>query len=465
MSNRERVLLEILTMVVDLIMAALAFYIAYWVRILVPFPVPLRLGPFGNYIGELTLQLTSFLVTFSLFGLYRLRWQSSRIDLFYTVLAATSIATLMATALTYLLLFQDRDLARGMILYSWAISVPLVLVGRGLTGLLKRYVRRWHPERLLFVGTGDAARILLQKVSQSPRLGYKVVGFVDDQRAGDRVAGLPVLGSQSDLAAIVGEHDVQEVVIALPDASHEELLDMIADCESERATVRIFPDVFQIIASEVQMSDMDGLPLLTVRDVAIRGWKLAAKRALDLVVSVGALVFLSPLMLFISLLIKLDSKGPVFYAQERVGLDGKPFYMLKFRSMQEDAEEETGPVWAKADDPRCTRVGRFLRRTSIDELPQLINVLRGEMSLVGPRPERPVFVEQFRQVLPRYMERHNEKAGLTGWAQVNGLRGDTSIVERTKYDLYYIEHWSLLFDLKIIVRTIVNQFRGDRNAY
>lgn len=465
MSNRERVLLEILTMVVDLIMAALAFYIAYWVRILVPFPVPLRLGPFGNYIGELALQLTSFLVTFSLFGLYRLRWQSSRIDLFYTVLAATSIATLMATALTYLLLFQDRDLARGMILYSWAISVPLVLVGRGLTGLLKRYVRRWHPERLLFVGTGDAARILLQKVSQSPRLGYKVVGFVDDQRAGDRVAGLPVLGSQSDLAAIVGEHDVQEVVIALPDASHEELLDMIADCESERATVRIFPDVFQIIASEVQMSDMDGLPLLTVRDVAIRGWKLAAKRALDLVVSVGALVFLSPLMLFISLLIKLDSKGPVFYAQERVGLDGKPFYMLKFRSMQEDAEEETGPVWAKADDPRCTRVGRFLRRTSIDELPQLINVLRGEMSLVGPRPERPVFVEQFRQVLPRYMERHNEKAGLTGWAQVNGLRGDTSIVERTKYDLYYIEHWSLLFDLKIIVRTIVNQFRGDRNAY
>ncbi|MFP3896641.1 MAG: undecaprenyl-phosphate glucose phosphotransferase [Anaerolineales bacterium] len=465
MSNKERVLLEILTIAVDLAMAALAFYAAYQIRMLVPFPLPLRLGPFGNYDEELALQIVSFLVTFSLFGLYHLRWEGSRIDLFYTVLAATSIATLMATALTYLILPQNRDLARGMILYSWALSVPLVLMGRAFTGLLKKYARRRHPERLLFVGTGDAARILLQKVSQAPNLGYEVVGFVDDEHVGSRVAGLSVLGPQSDLASIVREHNIQEVVIALPEASHEDLLDMIADCESEKATIRIFPDVFQIVASEVRMSDMDGLPLLTVRDVAIRGWKQAAKRGLDLVVSVGGLVFLSPIMLLIALLIKLDSKGPVFYAQERVGLDGKPFYMIKFRSMREDAEEETGPVWARADDPRCTRLGRFLRRTSLDELPQLINVLRGEMSLVGPRPERPIFVEQFRQVLPRYMERHNEKAGLTGWAQVNGLRGDTSIVERTKYDLYYIENWSLLFDLKIIVRTIVKQFRGDRNAY
>ncbi|MBC7257180.1 MAG: exopolysaccharide biosynthesis polyprenyl glycosylphosphotransferase, partial [Chloroflexi bacterium] len=175
---------------------------------------------------------------------------------------------------------------------------------------------------------------------------------------------------------------------------------------------------------------------------------------------------LSPFMLLIALLIKLESKKPVFYTQERVGLDGKPFQMIKFRSMRMDAEAETGPVWATPDDPRKTRLGRFLRATSIDELPQLINVLLGEMSLVGPRPERPVFVEQFKQVVPRYMERHKEKAGLTGWAQVNGLRGDTSIIERTKYDLYYIENWSLLFDLKIIFRTFVNIFlRRDRNAY
>jgi exopolysaccharide biosynthesis polyprenyl glycosylphosphotransferase len=179
----------------------------------------------------------------------------------------------------------------------------------------------------------------------------------------------------------------------------------------------------------------------------------------------AGLVFLSPLMLLVALLVKLESKGSVFYAQTRVGLDGKPFPMLKFRSMRSDAEKESGPVWASADDPRRTRLGAFLRKTSIDELPQLINVLLGEMSLVGPRPERPVFVEQFKQVVPRYMDRHKEKAGITGWAQVNGLRGETSIVERTKYDLYYIENWSLLLDLKILLRQVLNQFRGDHNAY
>jgi exopolysaccharide biosynthesis polyprenyl glycosylphosphotransferase len=229
--------------------------------------------------------------------------------------------------------------------------------------------------------------------------------------------------------------------------------------------VRIFPDLFQIIASEVAVSDLDGLPMLTIRDVALRGWKRSVKRLMDIVESAVGLVILSPFMMLIAGLIRLESRGPVFYAQERVGLDGKPFPMLKFRSMRVDAEQQSGPVWATSDDPRKTRVGSILRRTSIDEFPQLINVLLGEMSVVGPRPERPVFVEQFRQVVPRYMERHAEKAGMTGWAQVNGLRGDTSIVERTKYDLYYVENWSFLFDLKIVLRTAVNIFRGDRNAY
>jgi len=205
------------------------------------------------------------------------------------------------------------------------------------------------------------------------------------------------------------------------------------------------------------------LPLLNVRDIALQGWRLQVKRAMDVVGAMIGLVFLSPIMLFIALLIKLDSPGSVFYAQERMGLDAEPFWMIKFRSMRRDAESE-GPGWTVKDDPRCTRLGRWLRRTSLDELPNLINVLLGEMSLVGPRPERPVYVEQFRHSIPRYMDRHRIRTGMTSWAAVNDLRGDTSIAERTKYDLWYIENWSLLLDIKILLRTILRA-RASRHAY
>jgi exopolysaccharide biosynthesis polyprenyl glycosylphosphotransferase len=214
-----------------------------------------------------------------------------------------------------------------------------------------------------------------------------------------------------------------------------------------------------LITSDLSIGHLGGLPLLTVRDTVLRGWRLTLKRAMDVLGSAVALVILSPFMLLVALLIKLDSSGSAFYTQERMGLDEKPFRMIKFRSMKEGAEDETGPVWAVKEDPRRTRLGAFIRRFSLDELPQFINVFLGEMSLVGPRPERPVFGEQFKQIIPRYVERHQEKAGLTGWAQVNGLRGDTSIVERTKYDLYYIENWSIFFDLKILIRTAFTFFR------
>jgi exopolysaccharide biosynthesis polyprenyl glycosylphosphotransferase len=222
---------------------------------------------------------------------------------------------------------------------------------------------------------------------------------------------------------------------------------------------RVYPSAFQLITSDLSIGHLGGLPLLTVRDTVLRGWRLTLKRTMDVVGSGISLVTLSPLMLLLAVLIKLDSRGPVFYTQERMGLDEKPFQMIKLRSMKAGAEDETGPVWAVKEDPRRTRLGALIRRFSLDELPQFINVFLGEMSLVGPRPERPVFVEQFKQLIPRYVERHQEKAGMTGWAQVNGLRGDTSVVERTKYDLYYIENWSILFDLKILIKTFFTFFR------
>jgi Undecaprenyl-phosphate glucose phosphotransferase len=278
------------------------------------------------------------------------------------------------------------------------------------------------------------------------------------------VMGLPILGTVSELSAIIDRYEVDEVMIALPEAPREKLLEIISRCDRSRIGIKVFPDVFQIIASELSIGDLDGLPMLTVRDVALRGWKLTLKRAFDLVVGSICLIIASPWMLLIALAVKLDSPGPALFVQERMGLDARPFPVIKFRTMRTDAEAETGPVWAKAGDPRCTRLGAFLRHYSLDELPQLINVVLGEMSLVGPRPERPVFVEQFRQRIPRYMDRHREKAGLTGWAQVNGLRGDTSIEERTKYDLWYVENWSLLLDIKILIRTLFRVLR-DPNAY
>jgi len=465
MRHKDKLWLALLTVGVDAFMAAVAFYLAYKARVIVPFPTPLKLGRFLNYVDLLFVHVSSVLLTFFFFRLYHLRRGSSRFDLFYSILSAVSVATVGSTAMTYLLRQSDRELTRGVILYSWVLTIALIALGRVLTERVQRQVRGRYPDRLLLVGTGDVPRMILQKTLESPQLGYKVVGFVNGADNPGEVAGVPLLGPQARLAEIVREHDVQEVIIALADASHEELLDMIAACESAQATVRVFPDFFQIIASELTIGDLDGLPLLTVRDVGLRGWKLTVKRAMDIVGSGLALIILSPLMLLVALMIKLTSPGPVFYCQERVGLDGRPFSMLKFRSMRADAEKETGAVWAMANDPRRTRLGAFLRKTSIDEWPQFINVLLGDMSLVGPRPERPVFVEEFRKIVPRYMERHKEKAGITGWAQVNGLRGDTSIVERTKYDLYYIENWSLLFDLKIMLRQILGWFHGDRNAY
>ena len=253
------------------------------------------------------------------------------------------------------------------------------------------------------------------------------------------------------------------MIICLPEASHRELIHIISRCERERVDDPHLPRRVPDHGSEVSISDLAGLPLLTVRDVALRGWQLAVKRGVDIVGSMAALGVLSPLMMLTAAADQAGVAGPVFYVQERMGLDAKPFPMLKFRSMRADAERQ-GPGWTTPDDPRRTRMGALLRQLSIDELPQFINVLLGDMSLVGPRPERPVYVEQFRQSIPRYMDRHREKAGITGWAQVNGLRGDTSIAERTKYDLWYIENWSLSLDFHIMLRTVLRIF-SDRQAY
>ena len=399
-------------------------------------------------------------------------WQrpSGFLDIFSKALGTVTIAFLVALAAVVFFLPDQINpgmapFPRGFLLVSWGLGVGFITLGRWSYNVFVHLLQRRGigRQKVLVVGSGDIGRMLIQKLQGSHDAGHEVVGYIEANGEDIRVADLPRLGLPSDIPEVIEKYEIDEVVIGLPEASHRELVRIISLCEREKVSIKVFPDVFQIMAAEVSVSDLAGLPLLSVRDVALRGWKLSLKRAYDLAIAVPALIFLSPFMLLIALLIKLESPGPVFYIQERMGLDARPFPMIKFRSMRTDAESR-GPGWTTPDDPRKTRLGAILRKLSVDELPQLINVIRGDMSVVGPRPERPVYVEQFRQYIPRYMERHREKAGMTGWAQINGLRGDTSIVERTKYDLWYIENWSLWLDFKITLLTFVRIFT-DRNAY
>lgn len=453
----------------DVVMVAGAFALAYVMRVTIPFPQPAEIGPFQEYLGMWLIHTTSVLLVLFFARLYNLAL-ASRVDEFYGIVAACTIGTLMGVAVGTLTLRDfnvGRDYSRVMLFYVWIASILFLTLGRLLNGWLRRHLIRsgWGRRRVLLLGTGPVAQMILQKILWTPSLGYDVVGLISNN--GDAVTSVldvPVVGKTVQLGEIIAEHAVDEIIIALPEeTSHQEILWLISECERGRVTIRVYPDLFQIMAGPVGIGELGGLPLLTVRDIAQKGWRRVAKRAMDIVGSLAALIFLSPLMMVIAALIRLESPGGVFYAQERMGLDARPFPMIKFRSMRADAEK-AGPGWTTADDPRRTRIGAFLRKTNLDELPQFINVLLGHMSLVGPRPERPMYVEQFRRSIPRYMERHREKAGMTGWAQVNGLRGDTSIAERTKYDLWYIENWSLLLDIKIIVRTVLQFFRSP-NAY
>jgi exopolysaccharide biosynthesis polyprenyl glycosylphosphotransferase len=467
--QRARHIFTSLQVLLDLFMVMLAFFLAYQLRLAIDWPnKAINLGPFANYTGMMLIQVVTLLVTFFFTRLYHTVRAVSRVDVFYQIFGSVSVGTLLSVAISGFVFKNsvlDLDYSRAMVIYAWLLTILLVTLGRFLYHKLKTQLqaRGWGTDRVLIVGTDEVGYMILQKIQWSPQLGYKVVGLVQTNGANGRAFNVPVLGGPERLAQLIDQYEIDEVIIALPEASTQEILMLIAQCERGSVSIKVFPDVFQIMASQVSIGDLGGLPLLSVRDVALRGWRLTVKRALDLLGGAILLIVLSPFMLLIGILIKLDSPGPVFYAQERMGLDAKPFWCLKFRSMRPDAEKD-GPGWTTRDDPRRTRVGEFIRRFSLDELPQLINVLIGEMSLVGPRPERPVYVEQFRRSIPRYMDRHREKAGMTGWAQVNGLRGDTSIIERTKYDVWYIENWSLRLDLKILIRTLFSMF-GKGDAY
>jgi exopolysaccharide biosynthesis polyprenyl glycosylphosphotransferase len=346
----------------------------------------------------------------------------------------------------------------------------MVLLLLGRYALRRFRARSWKRgkgvDRVLVVGSGSAADLVLQRIRMFPDYGYQVVGILDGARkAGEDFGGAAVLGPPESLKRIVDEQNVNLVVMAEPTMTQDEILELVDSCRDCGADFRIVPSMLELMTSRVTADQLDGIPLLQFRhglDVDVA--KATSKRVLDVVVAGLGMIFISPVLGLIALVIKLSSPGPILIHQERSGLNEQPMMMHKFRTMTVNAEAETGPVWAAADDPRRTGIGKFLRRFSLDELPQLWNVFAGEMSLVGPRPERPQFVQEFKARVSRYSDRHLVRPGLTGWAQVNDLRGQTSVEERLIYDLYYIENWSLGFDLKIILVTLFRVFT-HKNAY
>jgi len=326
--------------------------------------------------------------------------------------------------------------------------------------------RGWGVRSAAIIGTGRLAQKALHGLQSDPIMGVRVEYFVsdDEEKSREQVRGVPVAGSVSSLLQVVRERPVDTVFVAIPAGKSEQLDGILNDLAKLPVTVAVIPDFKGVVTLNTSVDELDGLPVIRLVDAPIQGWHALVKRAMDIVGSLVLLVIFGIPMLVLALLVKLTSPGPVLFRQTRMGLGGKPFTMLKFRSMRVGAEDETGPVWARSNDPRCTRLGAFLRRTSLDELPQLMNVLRGDMSLVGPRPERPHFVREFVDTLPAYMLRHNVKAGMTGWAQISGLRGDTSLKKRLQYDLYYVNNWSLSFDVFILFLTPIVGFK-DKNAH
>ena len=483
MVSRHNRLLVTFHVLSDALLGVTAFIIAYELRFhsdLISSLIPITKGmpPLRQYINVLPFIMLLVPLGFQLQGLYRLRRGRSRVDDFFAVFVGSILAVvfgIVATIYVQIYFTSGEAKARGAFEVSqpvWAIFLVLnVMLTFAARELVREWLeRRWRAginlKRILIAGSGELGRLVADKIIEHRELGYQIIGFVDDKAPGDHLGyrGLPLLGTIEEAADIAARETIDHLYVALPPEQHVQMLQLIETTSRECVDVKVVPDLLQVIALRARLEDLDGLPVININDVPLQGFNAIVKRCIDIAISSAALLGLMIPFWIIAALVKLSSRGDIFYRQERMGLDGKPFMIYKFRSMYDGAEAATGPVFASERDPRRTPLGRLLRRSNVDELPQLWNVLRGDMSIVGPRPERPLFVAQFKDKIPQYMLRHKVKAGITGWAQVNGWRGNTSIEKRIEYDLYYIENWSVRLDLKIMWLTLLKGF-FHKHAY
>ena len=451
-----------LWLLLDALAVALAVFCSYYVRFTLGWPPPENIHAIEVYYRLWFLLTVLYMGMMMLNGLYRAQRHVPSEEYFLKIFAAVALGTIIAVGVATFFWREGFVYSRLLVGYTAILSVFFLTFERVVLSLTRgvMHQRNIGTVRTVIVGHGSGSEFVHDHLQRLPQLGYEIVGILDDEPDENALRlSYPLLGKLDLLPNVISEYEVKEVIITLPELNTKELLRILDLCPTENVSIRVHPDLFQFLVSTVQVDEISGLPLLTVKEPRLAGWHRVAKRTMDVVVAAITLVLLSGPLLIVTLLIRLDSAGPTFFIQERVGRDGKAFPIIKFRTMVDNSSGQDIRDWTVPNDPRRTRLGRILRRFSIDELPNLINVLMGHMSLVGPRAEQPQYVRQFSAEIPQYMERHREKAGMTGWAQVNGLRGDVPIDQRTQYDLYYIENWSIFFDVRILLRTLIAVFK------
>ncbi|MBW2148598.1 MAG: undecaprenyl-phosphate glucose phosphotransferase [Deltaproteobacteria bacterium] len=453
--------------ILDAVITAVSWLLSYFLRFHVDIiPVTKGIPPFSLYLELVIYAVVIWGIVFRVMGLYAPMRSTSKLRETSKIAQASTVALLIFIALVYFI--KEYKFSRLVILYFLLINIALLSSFRVLLRCVLHFIRRrgYNQRHVLIVGAGDLGQRVLKTIKQTPELGLKVVGFMDQRPdlVGRNLEGIQVLGPIQDIGSTLADGGIDQVVIALPLEDHEVFKEVMRQIDNEMVDIKVVPDLLQFMTLRGGVEELDGLSIISLRDSPLYGWNKILKRMMDIVFATVGIVVLFPLFILIALAIKLTSPGPLLFRQGRMGMDGRVFNILKFRTMRVDAEKETGAVWATRDDPRRTPVGAILRRMSLDELPQLINVLKGEMSLVGPRPERPELIMKFKQTIPKYMLRHKTKAGITGWAQIHGYRGNTSLEKRIECDLFYIQNWSLSLDLKIIMMTFWSGLI-NKNAY
>jgi len=467
MLKQKRQLFEFFFVATDLFVVSVAWLLAYWFRFQSTLiPVEKGVPPFDHYLTMLLFIWIIWAFVFRRMGLYRPMRGVRRTREIWMLFNANLLSILVLISITYLVREKSVPFSRLVFVYFGIIATFFTIIQRSLLRSVLREIRRrgYNLRYMLIVGAGKVAGDIASRMRLHRELGIQLIGCLSKDGEEEKGAkGVPILGGYFDLGRILQEKEVDQVVVALPLEDNNLLPEVMNQIGDSLVDVKIVPDIYQFVSVGGAIEEFEGLPVISVQGSPIDGINLVAKRIVDLVLGSLIILLISPILIAIALMVKFSSRGPILYSQQRVSFDGTPFSIFKFRTMKQDAEA-AGPGWTTPGDDRVTPSGRFLRNWSLDELPQLFNVLRGDMSLVGPRPERPVFIEDFRTRIPRYMLRHKVPAGMTGWAQIHGWRGDTSIDKRIEFDLYYIENWSILLDLKIVFLTIFRGFRSQ-NAY